>query len=114
LEDENTLGPKSEDIQGTSCECSEVYKGQTSHSIETSIKEHHCHYVWLHKSEKSADRTQHWQCHYITIKNIGILARNPGTWSCSHGGATEIELYPIITRRTDFPWADCGNPQSIP
>ena len=44
-EDEKTLHLKSEDIQDISCECSAVYKGQTSYSIETRIKEHCCHYA---------------------------------------------------------------------
>ena len=73
-EDEKTLHLKSEDIQDISCECSAVYKGQTSYSIETRIKEHCCHYEWLRQLEKSA----------VTEHNTDNASKSHSRTSVSH------------------------------
>jgi hypothetical protein len=69
------------------CECGEVYNGQTGHSIETRIKEHHQHIINLG--------------HCIQFQDTGILATRSRHTEHITREATELELHPDNMNRKE-------------
>jgi beta-xylosidase len=83
------------------CKCGKVYTGQTGHSIETRVKEHHPH-NHLHHLKKSAVAEHNIKLgHRIQLQNTRILAKKLRQMDQVIREMIEIELHPDNMNRED-------------
>jgi hypothetical protein len=69
------LALKMPGVYSIPCECGKVYTGQTGHSIETRVKEHHRH-IRLYHPEKSAMMEHSINLgHQIQLQNASFLVK---------------------------------------
>jgi hypothetical protein len=95
------LAPKMPGVYSILCECGKVYIGQTGHSVETRVKEHHRH-IRLYHPEKSAVAEHSISLGLrIQLQNTSILASKSRRMDRVIRETIEIELHPDNMNRED-------------
>jgi hypothetical protein len=95
------LALKTPGVCSIPCECGKVDIGQTGHSIETRVKEHHQH-ICLYHLEKSVVAEYSINLgHLIQLQNSSILAKKSRWMDWVIREATEVEFHPNNMNRED-------------
>jgi predicted GIY-YIG superfamily endonuclease len=96
----DNLALKTPGIYSIPCECGKVYIGQTGHSIDTRVKEHHRH-ICLYHSKKYAVAEHINLGHETQLQNTSILVKKSRRMDQVIREAIEIELHPNNMNRED-------------
>jgi len=95
----NDLGLRNPGIYSISCECGQLYIGQTGSSIETRIKEHHLHIRFGHPVKSAVAELRFNHNHVIKFQDTRILSAVPGYMERLIKEAVELELSPNNVNR---------------
>jgi hypothetical protein len=76
------LGLKTPGIYRILCERCKVYNGQTGHSSETRMEEHHWHTQLCHSDKSAMAEYNSNLGHYIQFNDTSILAKKPSHMEC--------------------------------
>jgi hypothetical protein len=78
-----------------------VYTGQTGHSVETKVKEHHHHTQLYHLEKPAMDEHITNPGHHILLNDTSILAKKSGCMDRIIREVTEIILHANNMNRQD-------------
>jgi hypothetical protein len=95
----NSLGLRTPGVYRIPCECGRVYIGQTSSSVDFSLKEHQRHTRLEHPEKSAVEEHTINQGHRIHFHNSSILASKTRYMDCTVREAIEFELHPYNINR---------------
>jgi hypothetical protein len=95
------LGLRTPGVYSIPCECSQVYIGQTSHLVDTRLKEHQRHIRLEHPDRSAVAEHSINLRHRIQLQNTTILSTTLRYMDRIIREAIQIELHPNSMNRED-------------
>jgi hypothetical protein len=95
------LGLRTPAVYSIPCECSQVYIGQTGHSVDTRLKKHQRHIHPEHPNKSAMAEHSINLGHHIQLQNTTTISTKPRYMDRIIREAIEIELHPNSMNRED-------------